>query len=190
MLKLKKNNVKIILFFMLITSCSYLKKQLKKEVEYIYPPVNQFPSIMTEIESDGNPALLLKLKPESIYISCNLRNDSPYYWCSLEGEVEKPDPKLPKKVFSVYHTVMPEKGKLASLQLYKRLRKTKKTVFVILAIGVSIDKDDNDISGQFLGLFTDIECMHVFGDYSLCPRSSKILNIHSGKYINREELKQ
>jgi len=189
MRKFQKNNVKIILFFLLITSCSYLKKQQKKEVEYIYPPINKFPSVMKEIQTKDGPVLMVELKPESLEFECTLRNDSPYYWCGIDGEIKNPDPKIPSKVTTVYHTVVTEKGKSASLKFVKRLKELKKPVFFIITCGVDVDKQDYTLSAQMFGAYNEYECMEVFGDYSLCPETSKILDIHTGEYVKHKELK-
>ena len=176
--------IRVLFSLILMTSCSQTDKKVKRP-EYIYPPDNPFPSIFTVRRyKDQNVGLTAKLKPETIKMSCRLRNDSPYYWCDFEGELVTPDPKLPKKVSSTFHVVVAEIGKKAALKFAKRMKKNNEPVVIVLEMRASKTKVDNSIYSQLFGVYNSKECFDVFDRYSLCPKTAKKLDIFSGRYIN------
>lgn len=182
---LKLSSFIINLFFIIsITSCSQINKR-NKEIDYIYPPDNPFPSIFTVRKyKDQNIGLTAKLNPETIKMSCRLRNDSPYYWCDFEGELISPDPKLPKKIASTFHVVVAKEGKKVAINFAKRMKKYDEPVVLVLEKGAFISKEHNLIYSQLFGVYNSKECFDVFHDYSLCPKSAKKLNIFTGDYID------
>lgn len=179
---LKINKINLIFIFIFTYACSQIPKAEKKP-NWKYPPTNPFPSILkTRHYGDGNIALSTELK--SINMSCRLRNDSPYYWCDLEGELINPDSTLPTKISSTFHVVVGEKGKIATLSLLKRLKKTNKPITIILEKSAFITSVDNSIYSQLLGLYTADECFDLLYDFSLCPTNAKKLEIFTGNYID------
>lgn len=174
---------KVLLFLILTVSCSHVEKN-SKDPEYIYPPNNPFPSIFTVRKyKDQNIGLTANLKPQTIKMSCRLRNDSPYYWCDFEGELVSPDPKLPKKISSTFHVVVAEIGKKAALNFAKRAKQNNEPVTIVLEMRASITNIDNSIYSQLFGVYNSKECFDVFEKYSLCPNTAKKVDIFSGKYI-------
>lgn len=177
------NCLSFLLLLLVISSCS-LNAEKNKEIEYIYPPDNPFPSIFqVRRYKDQNLGLTAKLKPKTIKMSCRLRNDSPYYWCDFEGKLISPDPKLPKKISSTFHVVVAEIGKKAALSFAKRMRKNNEPVTIVLARRASKSNADDSIYSQLFGVFNSKECFDVFDRYSLCPKTAKKLDIFSGKYL-------
>lgn len=146
----------------------------KKET-YVYPPTNPYPSIFTEVETQlSTPNLSVEVYAKSLEISCLLRNDSPYYWCFIDGKIINKDKNLPKKVATFFHTVVDESGMEKSKKLVQRMKKNGIPVTMILNIGIYINKEAGELSAQLIGLFNKKECMNLFGDYSVCPSTSKI----------------
>lgn len=182
MVLLSNLNIRILLIFSII-SCAQVDKK-NKETEYIYPPDNPYPSVFTVRRyKDKNVGLTAKLKPETVNISCRLRNDSPYYWCDFEGELISPDPKLPKKIASTFHVVVAEAGKIAAINLAKRMKKNNEPVVIVLEMRASVSKEYNFIHSQLFGIYNNKECFDVFERYSLCPDTAKKLDIFTGKYL-------
>lgn len=176
---------KVLLSLILTISCSHVEKK-SKEPEYIYPPENPFPSIFTVRKyKDQNIGLTANLKPQTIEMSCRLRNDSPYYWCDFEGELVSPDPKFPKKISSTFHVVVGEIGKKTALNFAKRAKQNNEPVTIVLEMRASITNIDNSIYSQLFGVYNSKECFDVFERYSLCPNTAKKLDIFSGKYIEK-----
>ncbi len=174
---------KVLLLLILTVSCSHKAKEAE-EPEYIYPSENPFPSIFTVRKyKDQNIGLTAKLKPETIKMSCRLRNDSPYYWCDFEGSLISPDPKLPKKVSSTFHRVVTEIGKKAALNFAKRMKNNNEPVIIVLASRPFFSDGHDLIYSQLLGVYSSKECFDVFEDYSLCPNTAKKLDIFLGEYI-------
>lgn len=180
-LKLSSNLI-LILLHSFIISCSQVSKNSKK-LEWNYPPDNPFPSIFTVGKySDQNIGLTAKLKPETIKMSCRLRNDSPYYWCDFEGELVSPVLELPTKISSTFHVVVDDTGKKAALNFAKRMKKNNEPVVIVLEMRAFITKVDNSLYSQLFGIYNSKECFDVFDDYSLCPETAKKLDIFTGKY--------
>ena len=173
------NRIKTLIFLLSLSSCSSFQEK-SKQIKYEYPPDNPYPTIMKKAKSSEMLALLVELKPKSLKFDCTLRNDSPYYWCGVDGVIQNPDPKLPKKVGTTYHRVVNLEGKKVSENLIKRLKKANKPVFLVTPRSFHID--DNEFGNLMFGIYNEDECMNLFHDYSTCPGTSKKLNIFTGKY--------
>ena len=172
-----------ILLISILVSCSQLSKEDKKP-KWNYPPDNPFPTIFTVRKyKDENIGLTAKLKPETIKMSCRLRNDSPYYWCDFEGELLSPDPKLPKKINSTFHVVVAKTGKEAAINFARRVKNNNKPVVIVLQSRASKSDVDNSIYSMLFGIYNDRECFDVFHRFSLCPKNTKKLDIFSGEYL-------
>jgi hypothetical protein len=177
-----KNKLTLLIFF-LIFSCSNIVN--KEESLYETPEKfkDKFPfSTIKKTCEDDLPCYVIELKPESLSLECSLRNDSPYYWCHVSGVLKNPDPKLPKKISTVFHSVVGPEAKTRSEKFVIRLKKSKKPVYLITINGYFISQDKELIS-QLTGLFNEDECIEIYNDYSACRESKKKFNIHSGKYI-------
>lgn len=178
------NNIVIFVFILLLESCGG-QQYKKKEESWEYPADNLYPTIMKSVPRiDGPPRVAVELKPKSLKLDCTLRNDSPYYWCGVDGEIKNPDPKLPKTVSTVYQRVVNAKGKKASENLIKRLKKANVPVFLVAPHTYSID-NDGTLGNYMYGIYNGDECMDIWDDYSACPVTAKKFDIYTGKYLTK-----
>lgn len=174
--------INILLVFSFV-SCSQISKEYSTP-KWNYPPDNPFPSILKQKEyADQRVALLAKLKANTLKMTCNLRNDSPYYWCGLEGELLNPSSELPKKLGTFFHVVVAEEGKQAAINLTNRMIENGEAVTAVLNTRPFIMDDNKSVSSQLYGFYNSKECFDLFDDYSLCPNTAKKLDIFSGKYL-------
>lgn len=171
-------------FLLIICICSCSGIGNKKEIKWNYPLDNPFPEILQTREYDSDRiGIIAKLSPESVQFSCRLRNDSPYYWCDIEGTLTKPKLGFPSKITSTFHVVVDINGRNNAKNFISRLKSNKKFIHVVLVHNPSISEIDNSIYAPLLGIYNIKECIDLFHNYSLCPKAAKKLDIFSGKYI-------
>jgi len=173
------NNFIFFTLFCFLFACT---TEEKRSTEWEYPPVNPYPTVMNEGKcKDGPPCIIVELDPKSLKFDCTLRNDSPYYWCGIDGQIKNPDPKLPKIVGTVFHRIVDKKGKKTSKELVNRLKKADKPVFLVAPTGYYIKS--NEFGNAIFGIYNEDECMNLFYDFSSCPESAKKLDLYKGNYI-------
>ncbi len=176
------NDVLIFIFLLLFQSCSGQQYKKKKE-QWEYPADNIYPTIMKQVPRNGGPPrVAVELTPKSLKFDCTLRNDSPYYWCGVDGVITNPDPKLPVRISTVYQRIVDARGKIVSESLIMRFKKANKPVFLVAPHTFSIG-DDGTLGNYMYGIYNDDECVDLWDDYSACPTTAKRLDIFTGKYL-------
>jgi hypothetical protein len=133
------------------------------------------------------PCLVVQLKTESLHFGCTLRNDSPYYWCGVNGLIAYPDHKLPKKVGIMFHTVVSEKTKKVVEKLISDLKRANKDVYLVSPPGYFIDNDSNELTNKMFGIYNHDICVDMFYDYSICPKTAKKFDVFTNKFIHAME---
>lgn len=159
----------LLIYFLLITSCSTLLKD-KYPVEWKSP----FPSILEDIYLEKEEQLVYKAKlvASSLEFDCTLRNDSPYYWCGIDGTFVEKDPKLPSTLSGLYHSVVNIKGKKVSEKIVSKMIKKKEIISVISTNRAG--KYDDYILVKILAFYNSEFCITFFGHDEFCPKTAKI----------------
>lgn len=138
---------------------------------------NPYPTLMSIGKNEnGTKVHIIELNPKSLDITCSLRSDFSYYWCTLSGELKKKDLHFPARIEVTYHRAVDEQATILSKNLVKRM-KNSNSVNVVTPLGFTVNQEA--FSNLMFGLFSSTECMDLFYDYSLCPASAKFFDIFS-----------
>ncbi len=138
---------------------------------------NPYPTLMSLGKNEnGTKVHIIEVNPKSLDITCSLRTDSSYYWCTLSGELKKKDLHFPTRIEVTYHRVVDEQATALSKKFLRRI-KNDKSVYVVTPLGFTVNQEA--FSNLMFGLFSSTECMDLFYDYSLCPASAKLFDIFS-----------
>lgn len=183
--KVKFSN-RIILFaivaFALSCSGTSTKNISKKEKIYVSTKKKIIPNFtIRSIREDEFPCLITEVKHISLHFGCTLRNDSPYYWCSLETMFTKPTQKLPSKSVHVFPSVVNDEIKIQFEKFMERLKNAKKPVFIVGFDEFFVDDENHQLINKMHGAFNEQECMDFDNDFTQCPKTAKRLNIYTGK---------
>ncbi len=183
MQKIKKI-ITLVVALLSLLGCSVGKMKQQKDAQFEVTSRNPYPTIMQEFRNkDDISYFIVELKPESLQFDCSLRNDSPYYWCGVDGELKKRDLKLPEKIGTVFQSVVEQKVKLAAKKLILRLKKANKAVYLVSPIAYFIDKKSGEFTNTIRGIYNEDECMNLFDDFSTCPQSAKKFDLYGNRYI-------
>lgn len=143
---------------------------------------NPYPSIMKLfVYKERVPSLIVELEAKSLTFKCSLRNDSPYYWCGIEGNINNPDFKLPKKVIVTFHRVVDKKTKKVAENFFQKLKTSNKPIFLVSPNSYQIS--NNEFGNLMFGVYNEDVCMDLFRDFEACPKSAKKFDLYSNSYI-------
>lgn len=165
----------ISIYIIFCVGCTLSEK--KESYEY-QPPNNPYPNIFTTVETQlSSPKLTVDVRASSLELSCSMRNDSPLYWCYLDGELIKTDKTRSYKVETFYHVVVDKAGVSKSKNMVERMRKNGDPVTLLVNMHVYIGGASRNFQAQLVGLYNNKECMNLFEDYSTCPEASKVIHL-------------
>lgn len=164
----------IVLLILELSSCASLHTVT---IEQNAATLNPYPAIMNIGKNESGATIhIIELIPTSLDLSCNLRNDSLYYWCTLSADLKNTSPQLPARIEATYHRAIDKKAVETSKRFIRQIRKDN-VVYVVTPQGFTVNADA--FSNLLFGIYSDAECMDLFFDYSQCPVDAKKIDIFS-----------
>ena len=165
------------LFISLLTtllSCSQIKKK-----EYIYPRSNPYPEIFEIVKDEHYGDLLkTKIKASTIKFECTERNDQPYYWCGIDGELERRTQDLPSKLETIFHVQLPKWGVRNVKSLLRKIQKRSDLLTMIIHRDPKIDTKRNAFWNQLFLFFDKKSCVAFLNTENHCPKETRVENIY------------
>lgn len=127
-------NLLLVLF-----SCSNIQKK-----EYTYPMSNPYPKVFDTVEDEYYGDLLkTNIKASTIKFECTERNDQPYFWCGIDGELIGTAQELPSKIETIFHVQLPKWAVHNVEILLKKIKKRSDFLTVIIHRNPKIDAKRN-----------------------------------------------
>ncbi len=171
-----RSSLIIITFFVLLFSCSVGHKRAD---DYIYPESNPYPKIFkTILHSEYGELLKTDLETSSLSFDCTQRNDQPYYWCGIDGELVTKKSGLPSRLETIFHVQLPEWAVSNVTQMIKTIKKRSQKLTVIIHRNPQVDVKKNAFWNQLFLFYDNRSCIAFLDTESLCPKSAKVENIY------------
>ena len=169
-----QNNNLILLFLLILPSCSNVQ-----EKQYIYPASNPYPQIFeTVLDEHLGDLLKTKIMASTISLDCTERNDQPYFWCGIDGELDRKVEGMPPRLETIFHVQLPKWGVRNVEKLLNKIKKRSEILTVVIHRNPKIDKKRNSFWNQLFLFYDEKSCVAFLETENHCPNKAKVENIY------------